>query len=290
MAAAVYFLVTASVGLRALLLLLSSEFRCNHWQCVVVVVGGVPSPGWFFRLRRLATVVGVGVSLSSAESLCRFFCQVLVVVVGVLSLLLASRRRLCLVVVGGGFPILGCFHRILHLVVNVSVGVSSSSFFLASRCRYWRLVCVGGVSFCSRCRIIVVVVGISSSFSASCHRRCLVVVGSGVPYCDCFRRILRLVVFFVVGVLLLSSLSAASHCCRRRRRRNVLWKVSSILGLPHMQPPWIRNTKHRMVLLWYWVCVGWILSGRHPNERKTPHNKGQPAFRRDVNARHPISW
>ena len=56
----------------------------------------------------------------------------------------------------------------------------------------------------------------------------LVIVGSGVPLCGCFRRIILLIAVVAVGVL---SLSLAYPCRRRRRRLLIFGGVSLLLSL-----------------------------------------------------------
>ena len=92
------------------------------------------SPSAFRRCRCCLLVVGV-VFVSLTLTAFLFSCchrRILVVVFSISLSLSESHHCLCLVLVSGGAPSYGCFHRLVHLVIVVIAGVSSSS--LASPC------------------------------------------------------------------------------------------------------------------------------------------------------------
>ena len=119
---------------------------------------------------------------------------------------------------------------------------------------------IWSVSF-FRLTVVFVVVGIASLSLASLRRwqRLLVVFVVGVSSLSSSRHHCHLVIIAV------SSLAATVSLFVDNFVHLSTLKAYSILRLPCIQPPWSYNTKHRMVLLRYWVCGGCISSGCHPN-------------------------
>ena len=116
----------------------------------------------------------------------------------------------------------------LLLAAFVGFGASSLLSSSASSCHCWRILIVGGVSFSCRWLLVVIVVVSSSSSESSC-RCCVVVVGGGFPPRACFRRILRLVVVFAIGISLLLLMLASCRCHWRQRRLFVVVVVGFFL-------------------------------------------------------------
>ena len=147
--AAVFLLMADFFGFATSSLLFFSEFRRCHWRCVVVVGGGVPFLGFFCWLRCIVTGLGVvRVSLLSLFRHCRQWRPFLWLRPSASAPRCRCRRSVSFIV--GGVLLLfsssasrcWCFHRLVsycwrRIIVIVVVGLPSS-FLAAAYCRFWQ--------------------------------------------------------------------------------------------------------------------------------------------------------